>query len=105
MVSYIEQPYTSYGKLVTSTCIFELLPKGRALSADRDAREVGGVVVARRRVIVAAALMVALIGARWCMGGRWNWRAPGPLRRVRHREGLDPPPADAPRDRQPALVD
>ncbi|MFG2044701.1 MMPL family transporter [Dactylosporangium sp. NPDC048998] len=96
------------GRIITSAALLMVVVFGCFAAADLGTIEQVGVGLLTAVVIDASVVRCLLVPATMTLLGRWNWWAPGPLRRLHERIGLRehalPEPAQE-RDREPVAVD
>ncbi|MEV6926376.1 MMPL family transporter [Dactylosporangium sp. NPDC051485] len=96
------------GRIITSAALLMVVVFGCFAAADLGTIEQVGVGLLTAVVIDATVVRCLLVPATMTLLGRWNWWAPGPLRRLHTRIGLreqvldEPPAAPAP---EPVAID
>jgi RND superfamily putative drug exporter len=96
------------GRIITSAALLMIVVFGCFAAADLGAIEQVGVGLLTAVVIDATVVRCLLVPATMTLLGRFNWWAPGPLRRLHERIGLreHPLPDAAPAGRpEPVAVD
>ncbi|WP_432839081.1 MMPL family transporter [Dactylosporangium sp. CA-092794] len=95
------------GRIITSAALLMVVVFGCFAAADLGTIEELGVGLLTAVVIDATVVRCLLVPATMTLLGRWNWWAPGPLRRLHERIGLREhalPPAPAARP-EPVAVE
>ena len=92
------------GRIITAAAALLIVVTAGFATGQIVVTQLIGVGMAAGIFLDATLIRALLVPATMRLLGRWNWWAPGPLGRLHHRAGPEPP-AGATKAQQPALAD